>query len=509
MLQELTLTGLSGLLAQGVLTARGLTGYYLERIENLNRHGPALNAVVELNPDLFEQAERLDQERLSGKPCGPLHGIPVLIKDNIDTADGMITSAGSLALAEHRAQQDAFIVKRLRQAGALLLGKANLSEWANFRSTRSLSAWSSRGGQTRNPYVLDRTPWGSSSGSAVAVAANLCAIAVGTETDGSIVYPAAMTSLVGLKPTVGLCSRRGIIPISQRQDTPGPLARCVSDAALLLNVLAGVDPDDPACTNAVRAQDYTYSLDRNGLQGARLGVARELFKAPGLVMQVFEQALDALRTAGAKCIELPHLPNAQALRQIELEALYYEFKADLNAYLAELEPSCPVHSLEELFAFNIVHREQIMPWFGQEKFELAQTKGPLDDPAYRQALNVCQRISHEEGIDRLLCEHNLDAIIAPTATLPWSIDSVHGDPVFPGGGGCASLAAAAGYPHITVPAGYCHGLPLGLSFFSTAWQEQTLIRLAYAFEQTMQARQPPSFLPTVPLDQCRNSQLAG
>ena len=501
MLQEPTLFELRTQLQQGALSSRSLTEYYLERIDALNRQGPELNAVVEVNPDIFLQIDQLEQQQRSGSPPGPLSGLPILLKDNIDTGDRMATTAGSLALLEHRAKADAFIVQRLRQAGALILGKTNLSEWANFRSTQPTSAWSSRAGQTRNPYVLDRTPWGSSAGSAVAVAANLCAAAIGTETDGSIVYPAAMNSLVGLKPTVGLCSRSGIIPLSHSQDTPGPLTRSVSDAALLLNVLTGADVADPACRTAAAAgcdyaRDYTAALDRDGLRGARLGVTRQLFPLCETITRLFEQALDILQEAGASLIELDDLPDITSLRTAELTLMTYELKAGLNTYLAELEPHCPVHSLEELIAFNESHHGQVMPWFGQERLQQAAVKDDLTAPAYQQARQICQQLSRAQGIDRLLKTHRLDAIISPTACLPWTIDPLYGDLA---SGGCATLAAAAGYPHITVPAGFAYGLPAGLSFFSTAWQEATLIRLAYAFEQHSQVRQAPTFLPTLSL----------
>ncbi len=495
-MQEYTIRELQEQLASGALTSRELARLYLERIEMVDRQGPALRSVIEINPDALAIAGKLDDERAQGKVRGPLHGIPILLKDNIDTGDRMMTTAGALALEGSYAAQDAFIVERLRAAGALILGKTNLSEWANFRSTHSVSGWSSRGGQTRNPYALDRNPCGSSSGSAVAVAANLCAAAVGTETDGSIICPAQANGIVGLKPTLGLLSRSGIIPIAHSQDTAGPMARCVADAALLLGAMTGIDPRDGATaeSDGKHHADYTQFLDRDGLKGARIGVARNFFDFHPHVDRLMETCLAILKSQGAELVDPVDLKTADAIGPHEIEVLYYEFKHDLNAYLAALGPQAQVHSMEEVIAFNERNRERAMPYFGQERFEIAIKKGPLTDEAYQKALAAGRRLAREEGIDRALKEHRLDAIVAPSGGPAAITDYVTG--CHSPGGDCTTLPAVAGYPHITVPAGLVHGLPVGLSFFAGAYAEPVLFRLAYAFEQAAQARRAPAFLET-------------
>jgi amidase len=500
-MEELTITQIQARLSSGDLTARSLVKSYLDRIQQIDRAGPNLNAVIELNPDVLETAEMLDKERLAGNVHGPLHGVPILIKDNFDTYDRMTTTAGSLALEGHIASKDSFAVHKLRQAGAVILGKANLSEWANFRSKHSTSGWSSRGGQTRNPYALDRNPCGSSSGSAVAVAANLCAAALGTETDGSIVCPSQANGLVGIKPTLGLISRAGIIPIAHSQDTAGLIARCVADAAILLGALTGVDSDDEA-TGASQGKvynDYTQFLDPAGLKGARIGVARNLAGFSPSVDAVFENCIQAIHDLGAEVIDPADLKLPDDSDESELEVLFYEFKADLNAYLASLDPEMNVHSLEDIIRFNEDNRERVMPYFGQDRMLKAQEKGPLTDEAYLKAHETCLRLSREEGIDAVLQEHQLDALIAPTGGPAWLVDWVNGDHYT--GGGCSSPPAMAGYPHITVPAGYVFGLPVGLSFIGAAWQEPLLLRLAYAFEQATQVRRLPKYVETVDFGQ--------
>ncbi len=507
-MEELTILEMQRRMAAGdpssgrgpALTAVSLTESYLSRIGELDQAGPRLNSVIEINPDALEIAAALDRERAERGPRGPLHGIPILIKDNIDTADKMATTAGSLALVGARPAQDATVAAKLRAAGAVILGKTNLSEWANFRSTHSVSGWSSRGGQTRNPYALDRTPCGSSSGSAVAVAANLCAAAVGTETDGSIICPSHINSIVGIKPTLGLVSRAGIVPIAHSQDTAGPMARTVTDAALLLAALAGPDSRDPATANEFWARTnagevgFTRLLTRDALTGARIGVARGFCGFHPQVDAIFEESLRALRDLGAELVDPADIATAKQLDETELEVLLYEFKADLNAYLATLGPDAPVHSLAEVIAFNEAHREQVMPYFGQELMLMAQEKGPLTDEKYLRALATNHRLARAEGIDATLHQHALDAIVAPAGGPAWLIDHVCGDHY---GGGSSTPAAVAGYPSITVPAGFVWGLPIGISFIGPAWSEATLIGYAYAFEQGTQIRRPPGFAATV------------
>jgi amidase len=496
-MDELSIRQLQERMATGELTARALVEEYLARSDRLDRRGPRLNSIIELNPDALTIADALDAERRVRGPRGLLHGIPILLKDNIDTADRMSTTAGSLALAGSRALQDAAIVRRLRQAGAVILGKTNLSEWANFRSTRSTSGWSSRGGQTRNPYALDRNPCGSSSGSAVAVAANLCAAAVGTETDGSIICPSQTNGIVGIKPTLGLVSRAGIIPIAHSQDTAGPMARSVADAAALLAVLAGEDPRDGATAgSAARASlDYTAFLDPGGLRGVRIGVARNFADRDSRIDAVLEESIRALRDLGATIVDPANVEAPKELEESELELLLYEFKADLNAYLATRGPDAPVHSLEEVIEFNERHREAVMPHFGQELLLMAQKKGPLTDEAYLRALQTSRRLSRAEGIDAALQRHSLDAIIAPSGAPAWLTDYVLGDHA--AGTGSSTPAAVAGYPSITLPAGFVCGLPIGVSFFAGPYAEPALIRLAYAFEQATLVRRQPDFRPTV------------
>ena len=492
--EEQTVAALQEAMTAGHVTARVVTEAYLQRIAAIDRSGPRLNSVIEVNPDALDIAEQLDRERASGAVRGPLHGIPVLIKDNIDTADRMKTTAGSLAMVDARPLQDAFIVERRRASGAVLLGKTNLSEWANFRSTKSTSGWSARGGLTHNPYALDRNACGSSSGSGVAVSASLCAVAIGTETDGSIICPSARTGVVGIKPTVGLLSRGGIIPISSTQDTAGPMARTVADAAALLGALTGVDGRDPATTpSAKRAQrDYRSSLRADALKGARLGVMRNFMGADARVDAIVEEAIVALKAAGAEIVDPANLPTRGQFGKAEFELMLYEFKAGINAYLAGLGAAAPMKTLGDLIAFNEAHAAEEMPYFGQEIFIQAQARGPLSEKAYRQARDEARRLSRVEGLDVVFRRHAVDALIAPSGGTAWLTDLINGDS---GTGGSSGPAAVSGYPSVTVPAGTIFGLPIGLSFIGPAWSEATLIALAYAFEQATNARRAPEFLP--------------
>jgi amidase len=495
-LEEITIAELQDGMKSGRFTASSLVEKYSERIAEIDKRGPAVNAVIEMNPDAPAIAEALDQERKAKGPRGPLHGISVLIKDNIDTADRMMTTAGSLALIGSRPPKDSFVAQRLRAAGAVILGKTNLSEWANIRSSHSTSGWSGRGGLTKNPYALDRNPCGSSSGTGAGISGNLAAVGIGTETDGSIVCPSSSNGLAGIKPTVGLVSRAGIIPISHSQDGAGPMCRTVRDAAILLGALTGVDPDDAAtAASAGKSQtDYTQFCDPNGLKGARIGVARKYFGFNDAVDALMEQSLDVLRKQGATLVDPADIATFGKFSDSELTVFMYELKTDLNAYLARLGPGAPVHSLKEIIDFNERNHAKEMPFFGQDLFVKAEAKGPLNEKEYLDAVAKNQQLARVEGIDALMDKHQLDAIVAPTGGPAWLTDLVNGDHF---AGGSSKAAAVAGYPNITVTAGYLSGVPVGISFFGRAWSEPTLIRLAYSFEQVTKVRRAPRFLPSI------------
>ena len=495
-LDEITTADLQAGMASGKFTARSITEKYLARIEEIDKQGPTLNGVIEVNPDALAIADALDQERKKRHVRGPLHGIPVLIKDNIDTADRMQTTAGSLALLGSKPTRDSFVAQKLRESGAVILGKTNLSEWANIRSSHSSSGWSGRGGQTTNPYALDRNPCGSSSGSGAAISASLCAVAVGSETDGSIVCPASANGIVGIKPTLGLISRSGIIPIAHSQDTAGPMARSVRDAAILLGALAGVDPRDGATSASAgkAAADYTKFLDPHGLRGARIGVARKYFGSNDAQDQLMNNLIAAMKRQGADIVDPADLPTHGKFDDTEFLVLLYELKADLNAYLAA-RPGAP-GSLKDVIDFNESNRDKEMPYFGQDIFIKAEAKGPLSTKEYVDALEANHRLSRKEGIDSVMDQFHLDAIMAPTAGPAWLTDLANGDHA---AGGSSNAAAVAGYPDVTVPAGFVFGLPVGISFFGRAWSEPTLLKIAYGFEQTIQARRPPRFIPRLKL----------
>ena len=500
-LPEWTIAELQGRMESGELTAHRLAELYLQRIAEIDKEGPYINSVIELNPDALEIAGMLDEERKAGKLRGPLHGIPILIKDNIDTADKMQTTSGSLALEGHIAVKDAFVVRQLRKAGAVILGKTNLSEWANFRGKRSVSGWSSRGGLTRNPYALDRSASGSSSGSAAAVAANLCVAAVGTETDGSIISPAQTNGIVGIKPTLGLLSRSGIIPIAHSQDTAGPLARTVADAAILLGAMTGADGQDAATRLSKKRSFSNYGrfLDRDGLQGARIGVVRNMAGTDPRVLKIFEHCMEVMKHLGAVLVDPANILNYDKFDKTEREVLYYEFKADLNKYLKSVNGSVQVHSIEDIIRFNEENSHKVMPYFGQEHLLAAQERKSLREKKYRDALAKNLRLSRKEGIDAAMRKHKVDALVVPSGGPAWLIDLVNGDSIN-WDMESTSPPAVAGYPHITVPAGYIFGLPVGLSFIAQAWREPELIKFAYAFEQATQVRRQPRFLPNAHLN---------
>lgn len=478
----------------GRVTSVGLVRAYVDRIKCIDRSGPRLRTIAEVNPDALKIAAQLDKERRAKGPRGPMHGIPVVLKDNIATTDRMETTAGSLALLGSRPRREAFVVTRLREAGAVILGKANLSEWANFRSNSSSSGWSGRGGQVLNPYVLDRSPSGSSSGSAAAVAANLTSVSLGTETDGSILSPSSANGVVGIKTTLGLVSRAGVVPIAHSQDTVGPIARTVADAATLLGAMVGVDRDDPATRPSARKQhrDYTKFLDRDGLRGARLGVPREVyFGYSDKADAVAEAAIRQMKRLGAAIVDPANIPTAsdRSVSENELTVLLYEFKADLNRYLSGLASS-KVRSLQEVIQFNKKHNSKELKYFGQDLFLKAQETRGLKDEKYRRALRENLRLSRQKGIDHVMDKHKLDALVVPTTSPSWVIDHVDGDH---GLGGSSQMSALAGYPVITVPAGFVFGLPIGISFMGRAYSEPTLIRLAYAYEQATRHRAPPKY----------------
>jgi amidase len=498
-LDEVSISALQDGMSSGKYTARSIAERYLARIEAIDRQGPAINSVIEINPEALAVADARDKERAAGKVRGPLHGIPILVKDNIDTADKMMTTAGSLALVGWKPPQDAAVVQKLRAAGAVILGKTNLSEWANIRSSHSTSGWSARGGLTRNPYALDRNACGSSSGSGAAVAANLCAAAIGTETDGSIVCPSGANGIVGIKPTVGLTSRTGVIPISHTQDGAGPMARTVRDVAILLGALTGVDRSDRAtlASEGKSHTDYTRFLDPAGLRGARIGVARKYFGFNEEVDSHMNSLLDEMKKQGATLVDPADIETFGKFDESELTVLLYELKTDLNVYLSRLGPDAPVHTLKDVIDFNDKNKDREMPYFGQDLFIKAQAKGPLTEKEYLEALEKDQKLARIEGIDALMEKHKLDAIVAPTAGPSCLTDLLNGDHFT---GGSSNAAAVAQYPNINVPAGFIHGMPVGISFFGRAWSEPTLIKLAYAFEQATKLRKPPRFLPTIALN---------
>ncbi len=492
-MNEVTIQELQRKMQSGELTSRAITQLYLDRIQAVDQNGPKLKSVIEVNPDALQIADALDQERKAGKVRGPLHGIPVMVKDNVDTADKMSTSAGALALANNKASKDAFIVKQLRNAGAVIIGKTNLSEWANFRSTNSSSGWSGRGGQTRNAYVLDRTPCGSSSGSGVAVSANLCAVSVGTETNGSVVCPSAVSGVVGLKPTVGLVSRSGIIPISHTQDTAGPIGRTVTDVAILLGTLASVDPADAVTKESTgKAQpDYTKFLDANGLQGKRIGVEKSFLEGHVAIDALLQKALDQLRSKGATIVEVEMMKKIREVSGNSFKILQYEFKDGVNKYLATA--NAPVKTLADVIEFNKKNEAQSMPFFKQEILEMSNKLGDLNTKEYKDA--VAKQLSGSRAaIDNIMKEHKLDAITGPTYGPSWCIDLVNGDSFT--GYGMSTPAAISGYPHITVPLGLVQGLPVGISFFGRAYSEPELLKIAYAYEQISKNRTAPKFLKT-------------
>ena len=491
-MNEISIGDLQNKMESGEMTAVQICEKYLERIKLVDL---LLKSVIELNPDALEIAKQLDEERKTGKVRGQLHGIPVLLKDNIDTGDKMQTTAGSLALDGNIAENDAFIIKKLRDAGAVVLGKTNLSEWANFRSESSSSGWSGRGGQVRNPFCLDRSPCGSSSGTGAAVSANLCAIGIGTETNGSIVCPSGVNGIVGIKPTLGMWSRQGIIPIAHSQDTAGPMARTVKDAAILLGALADFDLND-AETHIEKGEiftDYTQFLDENGLAGMRIGIASEMIGFNSKVDALFKQAVEAMKANGAEIIEEVKFENRRKWGEPSYQVLLYEIKADLNKYLQEHQ-GAPVKSMAEIIEFNKKNAGREMPWFDQEIFELAQSKGDLTSEEYLNALKDSKKYAGKEGIDLVMEEHKLDAVIAQTNGPAWTIDWVNGDHF---SGGSSSPAAISGYPNVTVPMGYVHGLPVGISFFGKAWSEPKLLKIAYAFEQATKHRKAPGFWKTL------------
>jgi amidase len=495
-LDEVTIPELQDGMKSGKFTARALVKKYSARIDEIDKRGPAVNAIIELNPDAFAIADVLDQERRAKGPRGPLHGIPVLIKDNIDTADRMMTTAGSLALVGSKPPKDSFVAQRLRAAGAVILGKTNLSEWANIRSSHSTSGWSGRGGLTKNPYALDRNACGSSSGTGAGISANLAAVGIGTETDGSIVCPSSSNGLAGIKPTVGSVSRSGIIPISHSQDGAGPMCRTVRDAVILLGALTGVDPEDSAtAASAGKSQtDYSQYCDPNGLKGARIGVARKYFGFNDAVDALMEEALDVMKKQGATLVDPADIETLGKFDDSELLVFMYELKADLNAYLARLGPSAPVRTLKDIIEFNDRNRQKEMPYFGQDLFLKAEGKGPLSEKAYLDAVARNHQLARTEGIDAIMDKHHLDALVAPTGGPAWLTDLINGDH---SGGGSSNAAAVAGYPNVNVTAGSIFGLPVGISFFGRAWSEPTLIKLAYSFEQAAKARQAPRFLASV------------
>jgi amidase len=497
-LDEVTIPQLQDGMKSGKYTAQSLVEKYLARIDEIDKRGPAVNAIIELNPDALSIAKALDQERNAKGARGPLHGIPVLIKDNIDTADRMMTTAGSLALVGSKPPKDSFVAQRLRAAGAVILGKTNLSEWANIRSSHSVSGWSGRGGLTKNPYALDRNACGSSSGTGAGISANLAVVGIGTETDGSIVCPSSSNGLAGIKPTVGLVSRGGIIPISHSQDGAGPMCRTVRDAAILLGALTGVDPDDSAtAASAGKSQtDYAQYCDPHGLKGARIGVARKYFGFNDAVDALMEQSLNVMKTQGATLVDPADIATLGKFDDTELLVFMYELKADLNAYLARLGPGAPVRTLQDIIDFNDRNRQKEMPYFGQDLFVKAQSKGPLSEKEYLEAVEKNHQLARTEGIDALMDKYHLDAIVAPTGGPAWLTDLVNGDH---SAGGSSNAAAVAGYPNVNVTAGFLSGLPVGISFFGRAWSEPTLIKMAYSFEQAIKARQSPRFLNSIGL----------